>query len=162
MTLAAFADLAEVIGAFGVIAGLIFVGFQLRQNTHQLRRAEINAMNTEASPLRQSVMNNPDLAELIAACVANSRPFNATELQRLDSVLWEMSFISFQMWDRAQTKYFPPGDWERTIPAFSPFLTSVVGRTWWRQARGNLRPAFVAAMEDLMPALKAPPAEPTP
>lgn len=158
MTLAAFADLAEIISAFGVIAGLIFVGFQLQQNTFQLRRVEINAMNVEASPLRQSIMNNPDLAELVSACVANSRPFTATDLQRLDSVFWEASFISFQMWDRSQSKYFPAGDFERTIPAFEPVLTSPVGRTWWQSARAKFRPTFVAAMEALMPALAAPPA----
>ncbi len=156
MTLAALADLADVIGAFGVIAGLIFVGLQLRQNTQQLRRVEINAMNAEVSPLRQSVMNNAELAEIVAACVANSRAFSATELQRLDSVFWEMSFIAFQMWDRAQTTYFPAADFERTIPSLGPVLTSPVGRTWWQNARTFFRPAFVDALEALMPGLMAP------
>lgn len=154
MTLSDFADIAEVIGAFGVIAGLIFVGFQLRQNTQQLRRVETNAMNTEASPLRHSIMNNPELAELVSACVANSRRFNPVELQRLDSVFWELTFIYFQMWDRSQSKYFPAGDFERTVRALGPVYASAAGRSWWRNARAAFRPAFVTELETLIPELK--------
>ncbi|OQW57804.1 MAG: hypothetical protein A4S17_04110 [Proteobacteria bacterium HN_bin10] len=160
MTLSAFADLAEVIGALGVVAGLVFVGFQLRQNTHQLRRVEANAMNAEASPLRQSIMNNAELAELVSACIAGSRPLNPVERQRLDSVFWEVTFISFQMWDRSKSKYFSAGDFERTIPAFAALFASAFGRAWWQGARTFFRAAFVAELEALIPELKAPLAEP--
>lgn len=52
MTLAGFADLAEVIGALGVIAGLIFVGVQLRQNTRQMQRDEMNSAMAQGSALK--------------------------------------------------------------------------------------------------------------
>jgi hypothetical protein len=64
MTLAAFADLAEVIGALGVIAGLVFVGVQMRQNTKQLLRAEYNTAMAQGSALRHLLLSNRETAEL--------------------------------------------------------------------------------------------------
>jgi hypothetical protein len=162
MTLAAFADLAEVIGAFGVIAGLIFVGVQLQQNTLQLRRAERNTSNAEASVLRQSIANNCEIAELMAACVGEARSFSPAEMQRINAMFFEMGYLATQLWDRTKHGLFPPDEFDRAMPALAPYLTSATGRAWWRIARGVFQADFVAALERTLPALTATVAPPEP
>lgn len=156
MTLAAFADLAEVIGALGVIAGLIFVGVQLRQNTLQLRRAETNATNVEAQVIRQSLLNNADVAELVTACVSGSRTFDDVEAHRLTAFFWEIGFQLIQFWDRTRHGLFEWAVFNRTVAIYTPYLTSQHGLTWWRMARTIYQPEFVAALELAIPGLAEP------
>lgn len=154
MTLAAFADLAEVIGAFGVIAGLIFVGMQMRQNTIQLRRAERNVTNSEASVVRQAMLLNTDVAELMTASMTGSRALTDVETNRLISMFWEIGFHAIQFWDRTQHGIFNRDIFEKAVVVWTPYITTPHGLNWWRMARAFYDPAFVETMERLIPALK--------
>jgi len=156
MTLAALANLADVIGAFGVIAGLVFVGIQLRQNTLQLQRAEKNATNSEASILRQAIFSDGDLAELLSACVRQTRPLDPIEVDRMSLLFWEMGFQLIQFWERTQHGLFKRQEFESLAPMYAPYFTSAFGLEWWRQARLIFRPDFVVDVEHLMPILSAP------
>lgn len=153
MTLAAFAELAEIIGAFGVIAGLVFVGVQLRQNTLQLRRAETNVTNTEASVIRQSILLNSEVAELVTVSMTGSRALSEVEMHRLTAFFWEVGYQAIQFWDRTKNGLFPRTVFDKTIVVYSPYLTSLHGLNWWRFARTIYEPDFVVAIERAIPAL---------
>ena len=43
MSLQDFTNLFEIVASIGVIASLIFVGYQMKQNTNQLERSEHNS-----------------------------------------------------------------------------------------------------------------------
>jgi hypothetical protein len=153
MTLAAFADLAEVVGALGVIASLLFVGVQMRQNTLQLQRAEKNATNIEAAAIRQAIFTDADFAELVSAWVRQSRPLSHVEIDRLTVFLWELGFQIIQFWDRAKSGLFTRQEFDRLTPLYAPYLTTPLGREWWQFARAVYRPDYVEALERVVPEL---------
>lgn len=153
MTLAEIADLAEIIGAFGVIAGLIFVGMQMRQNTLQLRRAETNVTNAEASAIRQALFGDAEFAELISACVRETRELSPVETDRVHAFLWEIVFQTIQFWDRTKHGLFPPGEFERLAPSYAPYLCCSIGRAWWHDVRRFFRSDFVTDVERVIPGM---------
>jgi len=155
MTLSAFADLAEVIGAFGVIAGLAFVGIQLHQNTLQLRRAEANTAMSQGSAFRQLLFHDREMADLLMRGLAGA-PLDAVDELRLNAVFSEITYMSRQVWERTRHGVTSESDeFERgVVPQVAPLLTTLRGLTWWRRTRKIFPADFVETMENLIPALK--------
>ncbi len=156
MTLADMSNLAEIISALGVIAGLIFVGVQLRQATLQMRRAEANVTNSEASVIRQAIYTDGEFAEVVSAAIRQTRALDVVETDRMTTFLWEIGFQVLQFWDRTKHGLFSRQEFEGLTPSFAPYLTCPVGLQWWRMARTMYRPDFVAEMERIIPALVSP------
>lgn len=65
-TLETASHLSQIIASIAVFISLIYVGLQLSQNTAQLRRAENNATLTQFQAIRLSIIQNRDVAELLA------------------------------------------------------------------------------------------------
>lgn len=66
MSIQDWAAVAEIIGAIGVIASLLYVGRQLRQ-TNAMSRSEIRRdLSAQASAMATSVAASPDLAATMA------------------------------------------------------------------------------------------------
>ncbi|OQW57803.1 MAG: hypothetical protein A4S17_04105 [Proteobacteria bacterium HN_bin10] len=157
MTLAALADLAEVIGAFGVIASLLFVGVQLRQNTKQMQRGEANSAMAQGSAIRHLIIGDPDVAALITAGVRGGS-LKLEDQLRLNAFFSEVTFLAMQVWDRARNGLVPKDEFERTILAnLRLFLGSPRGVAWWANGKNAYWPAFVAALEAAIPELAAAP-----
>lgn len=153
MTLADISNLAEIISALGVVAGLIFVGVQLRQATTQMRRAEANAANGEASVIRQAIFADAEFAEIVSAAIRQTRALNVVETDRMTAFLWEIGFQVIQFWDRTKHGLFSRQEFEGLTPSYLPYLTCPIGLEWWRIARTMYRPDFVAEIERIIPAL---------
>lgn len=153
MTLAAFADLAEVIGALGVIAGLVFVGVQLRQNTKQLRRGESNAAVEQASGFRRAIMGDADLARLLIAGLTDG-PLSAADELRLNLFFSDATYLTSQSWDRARNGFAEHDEFERAAaPQLAYLLTSRRGAAWWAASRQVYRSEFIQAVEAAIPSL---------
>jgi hypothetical protein len=162
MTLAAFADLAEVIGAVGVIAGLIFVGIQLRQNTKQMQRGESNAAMVQGSAIRHLMMSNRETAALFVSGLSGA-PLDPVDELRLNAFFSEVAYIAMHVWDRVRNGFVPRDELTRVLPSFSMPMMSVRGKAWWARMRSTLRSEFVAELEELLPELKPKaPVKPTP
>lgn len=157
MTLAQFADLAEVIGALGVVASLLFVGVQLRQNTLQMQRADANMIMQHGSALRHLLLNNRQTAELLVSGISDA-PLDPVDELRVNAFFSEGMYILLHTWDRARSAGRPEVKDElvRVFPILAPALLSPRGRAWWAQARGTFWPKFVAEIEALAPALTEP------
>ena len=54
----AIGSLAEILGAIGVIASLVYVGMQVRQNTRTMHAASIDAYITSSNFVRQQIVAN--------------------------------------------------------------------------------------------------------
>lgn len=157
MTLAALSDIAQVIGAIAVVASLIFVGVQLRQNTMQMRRGEANSAMEQGSSIRQTILASRDIAELITDGVTDARPLDAADAVRLDCFFGEIMYLSLHVWDREKADLVPRGEFKRAVvPLVAPLLTSRRGAAWWARSRDRYAPEFAAALETAIPALAAP------
>jgi len=156
MTLADFSDIAQVIGSFAVIASLIFVGFQLYQNTMEMRRGEANAAMHQGSAIRQAILSNRDVAELIVNGLSGGSLDPADEL-RLQSFFGEIAYLMLHVWERTRSGLALKDEFDRTIPLARAALASEPGKAWWRRRRVTYNPAFVSALEAAIPALNTPP-----
>ncbi len=64
-------ETAEVLGALGVIASMIFVGLEVRQNTNTVRGATLQAISQQSLDLSMAGLDNPELRSAFSAAAAN-------------------------------------------------------------------------------------------
>ena len=63
---------AEVLGVLGVIASMIFVGVEIRQNTYAVRGATLHAVSQQSLDLVMAGVDNPELRSAVSAARENT------------------------------------------------------------------------------------------
>ncbi len=152
MSLAQLADLAQVVGALGLILSLLFVGLQIKHNTAALQRNEHNSTMAQWTVVRQAIATNRDIAELMTAGLRGESTLDAADQLRLEQMLQEYAWASFHIWDRTQRGVFPKGTFEATSGVMMcDLLRTARGSAWWASAKNKgFIPAFVADVDAVL------------
>ncbi len=152
MTLEHVFFLSQAIAAVAIVASLIFVGWQIKDNTKALQRHEHNNTMAQWTVIRMAIVNNGEVAELMSAGLHGTRALTAAEQLRLEQYLQEVTWACFHIWDRTQRGIFPKGTFELTGGAYlRNVLMTPGGGAWWRSARDvGFIPAFVADVNALL------------
>lgn len=148
----AIVAISQLVAAVGIVLSLIFVGFQIKQNTRALERTEHNSTMEQWTVIRQAIAQNRDIAELMTAGLNNEKPLDAADQLRLEQMLQENAWAAFHIWDRTQRGIFPKGTFEATGGALlGMLLTTPGGGSWWRKAKHiGFHPGFVADVDAIL------------
>src|SRR5947207_13063203 len=128
--------LAQIVASIGVIASLIFVALQIKQNTGALQRNEHNSTMAQWTVIRQAIAGNRDIAELMTTGLSGERAMDAADQLRLEQMLQEYAWAAFHNWDRTQPGVFPKGSFEATCgPLLCDVLNTTRDGTWWSRGK---------------------------
>lgn len=75
----------SVVANLGVIGGLIFVGYEVRQNTVQLRAESSKSITESVNALNGGVYSDPVLAEILLRGSEDLAALNALEREQFDA-----------------------------------------------------------------------------
>ena len=144
--------LSQIIASIAVVASLLFVGHQVRENTLAIQRNEHNSTMEQWTVIRQAIATNRDIAELMSVGLIGERRLDRADQLRLEQMLQEAAWASFHIWDRTQRGIFPQGTFEATGGAFlAAWLRTPRGSEWWRNNKSvGFFPAFVADVDALL------------
>jgi hypothetical protein len=144
--------LAQIAASVAVVASLIFVALQIKQNTRALQRNEHNSTMEQWTVIRQAIAQNREIAELMTAGLHGERAMDAADQLRLEQMLQENAWAAFHIWDRTQRGIFPKGTFEATAGALlSTLLRTPGGESWWRKAkRIGFHPGFVSDVDAVL------------
>lgn len=154
MSLEQLSYAAQIVGTFGVILSLVFVGYQVRQNTATLQRNEHNSTMAQWTVIRMAIAENRDIGELMTSGLNGDRPLDAADKLRLEQLLAEYAWAAFHIWDRTRRGVFPKGTFELTGGALlCEVLCSPLGEAWWRNAKSSgFIPEYVADVDAILAA----------
>jgi len=152
MSLEQLSLVSQIAGAIGVIVSLIFVGFQIKQNTNAIQRNEHNSTMAQWTVIRQAIATNRDIAELMTAGLQGERAIDDADQLRLEQMLSEYAWASFHIWDRTQRGVFPKGTFEFSCGAvLCGLFKTPGGSAWWQSAKHiGFVPRFVADIDGLL------------
>jgi len=91
--------LSQIIASIAVVASLIFVGYQIRENTLALQRNEHNSTMEQWTVIRQAIATHRDIAELMSVGLSGQRSLAAAN----GGAVTEISVflrLSARMWTR--------------------------------------------------------------
>src|SRR5205809_4598735 len=123
--------LAQIIASVAVVASLIFVALQIKQNTRALQRNEHNSTMEQWTVIRQAIAQNREIAELMTAGLQGERNLAAADQLRVEQMLQENAWAAFHIWDRTQRGIFPKGTFEATAGALLGNLLKTPGGESW-------------------------------
>ena len=143
---------AQIVASLGVIASLIFVALQIKQNTAALQRNEHNSTMAQWTVIRMAIAKHRDIAELMTAGLQGESPLDAADQLRLEQMLQENAWAAFHIWDRTQRGIFPKGTFEATGGALlDTLLRTPGGESWWRKAKHiGFHPGFVSDVDAIL------------
>ena len=75
----------SVVANLGVIGGLVFVGFEVRQNTVQLRAESSRSITETVNAMNSGVYSDSDLAEILHRGTKDLTVLNAVERDQFDA-----------------------------------------------------------------------------
>jgi hypothetical protein len=144
--------LAQIVASVAVVASLIFVALQIKQNTAALQRNEHNSTMAQWTVIRMAIAKHRDIADLMTAGLHGESPLDAADQLRLEQMLQENAWAAFHIWDRTQRGIFPKGTFAATAGALlSTLLRTPGGESWWRKAKHiGFPPEFVLDVDAVL------------
>ncbi len=161
MTIQDLGALGDMIGGVAVVASLIYLAIQIRQNTHQIsqnvevtRFAAFERNIESASRMRELLMLNPDLIDLFLRGSKDFDALDAGERFRFD-LLMRNTMTAFQgAFLRHRVFGGDPLGFEGAGRLVDSILKSPGVRAWLEQGDFDWRPEFRAFVEQRLESVK--------
>ena len=145
--LQSFAYLAEIIGGAAVVISLLYLAFQVRQNTHSLRTENYARALDRVAAIQAQLGQDSDLSRMLTKGVVSSEKLTSAERIQFTWCMYEI-FGSFEfMFHAAETRALPDEVWERWSLAVAWWLVYPGVQEWWRARPIPFSVSFVAYVE---------------
>ncbi len=131
--------LGELVGAIGVIITLVYLAYQIRQNTVQLEQntlvskaAAVSASNMALRETRHSIYESTEISEIYFR--GNENPQDLGEVPRMMYRLMMMNIteVMLDIYTQTSTTGFSPEMWATTgVKLVERVLTTAGGQWFW-------------------------------
>ncbi|MGI9341397.1 MAG: hypothetical protein ACR2QV_01010 [Gammaproteobacteria bacterium] len=153
--------LGELIGAVAVVASLVYLAIQIRQNTRalemSLKSTELAAFERNVDSgnrIREMFILNPEVAELYADGLKHFAKLEPSEKLRFGMILSNM-FSAFQgAYVRQLTYKNDPQAFAGSIGVLDKLLALRSVRDWLDEAEPDWRPEFAALVNERLRAVR--------
>jgi hypothetical protein len=154
MSIQEWAALAEIISAVAVVASLIYLAVQIRQNTHELsmslKSMELTAFerNVESGiRIRELFILNPEVLELYARGGESYADLDGSDKLRFDMVLRNVFSALQGAYVRQLTYGSDPTNYAGSERTLDQLVRSRGIRDWLSQNNPDWRPQFAALVQ---------------
>ena len=134
MNLSDLGNIGDFVGAFGVIGSLIYVGYQIRQNTIATERTNARLTSSDHSRALLGIMDEK-VSEIVLRGAGDIDALTPTERYRFDIAITSWLETIEQAFADYRQKNFP----EDLIFAYRTRIAAVLGapggRVWWSNRR---------------------------
>lgn len=147
MTLETLANLGEFISAVGVVLSLVYLAFQVRQNTQSLRTENYARALDRVAAMQARLSADPDLAAVFGRGVADAGALTAQQRIQFAWAFYEM-FGAFEfMYHQSHAGALQDEVWERWAATLSWWISLPGVQAWWRAKPAPFSASFSAFVE---------------
>jgi len=145
VTISELGSLGEFVGAIGVVITLIYLAFQIRQNTGQLEQnasiakaAAVNNCNIALRHTRQAIFQSDTVSELFLSGNKDCSNLSDLELFRYRLMLQNITDVMFDIYSQTLETHFSPETWEaQGVNLVKRGLGTNGGRWFWANFQQN-------------------------
>lgn len=143
-TLDTLANLGEFIGGVFVVVSLIYLAYQVRQNTRSLHTENYARLLDRMSTLQARLAADPELNRLVIIGCQDPARLTGAERVRFAWALYELFGTAEFMYHQSRAKSLPDLVWSRWEATIGWWLSHPGVRAWWK---GKASP-FAADFQD--------------
>ena len=131
-------NLGDFIGGIAVIATLLYLAMQVRQNTRSLRSAALDSNAIHFADRQMAIAQDPDLADLVERGAADYHALQGVEKRRYRAyMLGHLKQIESGFF-KHEERLLPHSQWEGQRAG----LVYSFGRPGWQQCWQEINPVF--------------------
>lgn len=150
MNLEAWANLGQLISALAVVVSLVYLAFQVRQNTRSLRADTYARALDRVAAMQARLSGDSDLTSVITRGVRDTSALSPEERIQFTWAFYEM-FGAFEfMYHQSQAGALPGEVWGRWSGTLEWWMSFPGVRTWWRSKPTPFSSSFSAFVEARM------------
>lgn len=143
MSLEQASYLSQIVGSIAVLASLLFVGLQIRQNTQSQRIVAVSTLASAIAAINVPAMQSPALGEALAKAMRDWS--SASREQRVLAHFFLFSYFKLaeNAWYQHRRGVLEPtqwAGWETMLRAF--YYSAGVQSGWWPRRRRAYSPEF--------------------
>jgi hypothetical protein len=144
-----YALIAEIIGGIAIVASLIFVGMEIRQNAEVSRVNAYQELIAQITLINTLRVQDPEFAELYARFATGGQPQNATERARLEGFLYMVFRHGDLAWRQYEAGFLDRDELLSVLAPMRIFLNTELGQEVWGRLEELIDPAFVAFIAEV-------------
>lgn len=152
MSLEQASYLSQIIGSVAVLASLVFVGLQIRQNTRSQRVVAVDSLSAAIAAINVPAMESPALGEALAKATRDWG--SASREQRIIAHYFLFSYFKLaeNAWYQQRAKVLDETQWAGWATGARMFYHSPgVRSAWWPRRRHTYSPEFQAYLGGTAP-----------
>jgi hypothetical protein len=142
MTLADISQISQTLGSAAVVASLLFVGFQIRQNTIATRAASHHAVSEALNQINLLWARNKEVARIWLAGLSDRRALTPEERWRFDSTMRAYLHVCETMYTQADWGAGDVGIVTAEETGIKNVFASEGVKEWWAENPFGFSPEF--------------------
>jgi hypothetical protein len=150
MDLDTLAKLGEFVGGIFVFISLIYLAYQLRQNTQSLRAENYARLLDRMSNMQSRFSADAELHHLFMVGAEDPGRLSPAERLRFSWALYELFGTGEFMYHQSLDKTLPPAVWARWEATIGWWLSHPGMRAWWVSKPAPLAADFEAFGDDMI------------
>jgi hypothetical protein len=150
MNLESLANVGEFVGGVFVVVSLIYLAFQVRQNTKLLRTENYGRVLDRMSTLQSRLAVDPALNHLFVVGAQDPQRLTSAERVRFSWALYEMFGTGEFMFHQSRDKSLPEVVWKRWEATIGWWLSHPGIQEWWNSKPAPLSTDFEAFGEEMI------------
>jgi hypothetical protein len=145
-----WANVAEIIASVVIVISLIYVGFEVNQNTQALQNEVHQNVLSTLSDQQNVLVTDAEFHEIFLTAETTPGKLSAVEWSRFEQFMyprfgvWEYLYVAIQ--DDAIT--------ESVWSAYEPYFLSIICKPgyqrWWQQNRSSHNPEFIVYVDEIL------------
>ena len=161
----AIGAIGEIVGAAGVIATLVYLAYQIRQNTTQLEQntlaakaAAQNASNEALRENRKAIFESLDMSEIYLRGNRKPEELDEVSLLRYRLIIMNVTEVMLEIYTQTLITGFSPETWHTQGTTLVKRVLATSGGQWfWANFADNYTADFRAEVDRiLLPASSEP------
>lgn len=146
----AIGAMGEIVGALAVIATLIYLAIQIRQNTRAVRATALDSSIQAASLIRSDLLKSEDLSELFLSGSKNPEDLNEVQLYRYRNLVSNMLWALWNFYSQYKYAGLPHDAWESQKFVVARILGSPGGLWYWENFSREFEDDFVEVVNQIV------------
>lgn len=154
---------SDLVGAAAVVVSLIYLAFQIRQNTKQLEQNErtaiassLNASATNYRENRNVLIANGEVTDIFLKGADNPESLDPSDLYRFRLLMLNFIDANWDIYAQTVATGFSPETWQaQPTPVIRRVLGTPGGRWFWNEFRADYSQEFQYEIDRILSAAPA-------